>query len=228
MQREEQLIQQLKEIGFLPLYYHTSADVCLSVANALYDAGVKCIEFTNRGEYALTNFKQLVKLRDEKMKGLLLAIGTIKTANEAQIFLDAGADFLISPVFDSSVCDTAYLNKTLWIPGCTTPTEIHVAQQAGCKLIKLFPGNVLGPGFAEAIMPLFTGVDFTITGGVEPTEENIGAWFRAGIKVVGMGSRLISKEILAKKDYEGLKAKTKEVMAIIEKVKLQTAKAKFD
>jgi 2-dehydro-3-deoxyphosphogluconate aldolase / (4S)-4-hydroxy-2-oxoglutarate aldolase len=221
MEREEQLIQRVKEIGLLPLYYHDDADICLSVANALFDAGVKCIEFTNRGPQALENFKQLVKLRNEKMMGLLLAVGTIKTGAEAQKFLDAGADFLISPIFDSGVCDTAYLNKTLWIPGCTTPTEIHVAQQAGCKLIKLFPGNVLGPGFVEAIMPLFSGIDFTITGGVEPTEENLGAWFRSGVKVVGMGSKLITKEILKNKDYGQLKEKTKEVLAIINIIKAQ-------
>ena len=107
----------------------------------------------------------------------------------------------------------------MWIPGCTTPTEIHVAQQAGCKLIKLFPGNVLGPGFVEAIMPLFRGIDFTITGGVEATEENLRAWFNAGVKVVGMGSKLITKDILKNGDYEGLKAKTKEVLSIIKKIK---------
>ncbi|TAL43200.1 MAG: bifunctional 4-hydroxy-2-oxoglutarate aldolase/2-dehydro-3-deoxy-phosphogluconate aldolase, partial [Chitinophagaceae bacterium] len=119
MEREEQLIQDIKEIGFLPLYYHDKTEVCLSVANTLYEAGVKCIEFTNRGGNALKNFKELVKLRDKNMKGLLLAIGTVKTGEDAQKFIDAGADFLISPVFDSSVCDTAYINKTFWIPGCT-------------------------------------------------------------------------------------------------------------
>lgn len=219
MEREDHLIQQVNEIGLLPLYYHDNAEVCLKIAGTLYDAGVKCIEFTNRGEHALENFRQLVKLRDEKMKGLLLAVGTIKTGTEAQKFIDAGADFLISPIFDSSVCDTAYLNKTMWIPGCTTPTEIHVARQAGCKLIKLFPGNLLGPGFVEAIMPLFRGVDFTITGGVEATEENLGAWFRSGVKVVGMGSKLITKDILKNGDYDGLKTKTKEVLSIISKIK---------
>ena len=219
MEREQELIERVNQIGLLPLFYHDKADVCLNVANTLYDAGVKCIEFTNRGEHALENFKQLVKLRDEKMKGLLIAIGTIKTGAEAQKFVDAGADFLISPIFDSSVCDTAYLNKTLWIPGCTTPTEIHVAQQAGCKLIKLFPGNVLGPGFVEAIMPLFSGIDFTITGGVEANEENLGAWFKAGVKVVGMGSKLITKDILRTGDYDGLRIKTKEVLSIIQKIK---------
>ena len=219
MEREDQQIQQLNRIGLLPLYYHDDVNVCVSVATALYDAGANFIEFTNRGPKALENFKALVRLRDEKMKGLLLAVGTIKTGSEAQKFLDAGADFLISPVFDSSVCDTAYLNKTLWIPGCTTPTEIHVAQQAGCKMVKLFPGNMLGPGFVEAIMPLFSGIDFAVTGGVEATEENIGAWFRSGAKVVGMGSKLLTKDILKNGDYDGLKAKTGEVLSIIKKIR---------
>ena len=219
MEREDQLIQQLIRNGLLPLFYHDDVNVCVSVANPLYEAGVNCIEFTNRGPKAHENFKELVRLRDEKMKGLLLAVGTIKTGTEAQKFLDAGADFLISPVFDSSVCDTAYLNKTLWIPGCTTPTEIHVAQQAGCKMIKLFPGNMLGPGFVEAIMPLFSGIDFAVTGGVEATEENIGAWFRSGAKVVGMGSKLLTKDILKNGDYDGLKAKTGEVLSIIKKIR---------
>ena len=219
MEREQELIEDVKQIGLLPLYYHDNAETCLRVANALYDAGVKCIEFTNRGEHAFENFKHLVKLRDEKMKGLLLAVGTIKTGTDAQKFIDAGADFLISPIFDSSVCDTAYLNKTLWVPGCTTPTEIHVAQQAGCKLIKLFPGNILGPGFVEAIMPLFNGIDFAITGGVEATEENLSGWFKSGAKVVGMGSKLITKDILKNGDYDGLKTKTREVLSIIKKIK---------
>jgi 2-dehydro-3-deoxyphosphogluconate aldolase/(4S)-4-hydroxy-2-oxoglutarate aldolase len=153
------------------------------------------------------------------MRGLILAVGTIKTSKEAQQFIDAGADVLISPVFDKGVCDTAYLNKILWIPGCTTPTEIHVAQQSGCELIKLFPGNVLGPGFVEAIMPLFRGVDFTITGGVEPTAENIGAWFKAGVKVVGMGSKLITKKLIETKDYAMIESDTRKVLEIIRTIK---------
>jgi len=219
MQTEDQLIQKIKEFGLLPLYYHNSAEVCLSVAKALYEAGVRCIEFTNRGQQAYENFKRLVKVRDESMKELLLAVGTVKTGTDAQQFIDAGADFLISPVFDNGVCDTAYLNKVLWIPGCTTPTEIHVADKAGCKLIKLFPGNVLGPGYVEAILPLFQGLDFVVTGGVDTTEENIKSWFKAGVVGVGMGSKLISKNVMTNGDYEGLKAKTKEVLNIIRSIK---------
>ena len=154
------------------------------------------------------------------MKDLLLAVGTIKTAEQARQFIDAGADFLISPFFDAAVCDEAYLQKIVWIPGCTTPTEIHVAEQAGCTMIKLFPGNTMGPSFVEAIKPLFPGLDFVVTGGVDTTEENIKSWFKSGVCAVGMGSKLISKDVLEGGDFQKLEAVTKEVLQIIQKNKI--------
>ena len=219
MEREQQIISQIKKDAVLPLFYHDAASTCIDIAKTLYEAGIRCIEFTNRGAQALQNFKQLVKQRDAEMKDLLLATGTIKTADQAKQFIDAGADFLISPFFDSAVCDEAYMQKIFWIPGCMTPSEIHVAEQAGCRMIKLFPGNTLGPGFVEAILPLFPDLDFVVTGGVDTTEENIRSWFKAGVAGVGMGSKLISKDVLQKKDYAALKAKTKEVVSIIQKIK---------
>lgn len=219
MEREKQIILKIKAEGLLPLFYHHNSNTCIAVATALYQAGVRCIEFTNRGSQALQNFKQLVKHRDAEMKDLLLATGTIKTADHAKQFIDAGADFLISPFFDHAVCDEAYMQKIFWIPGCMTPSEIHVAEQAGCAMIKLFPGNTLGPGFVEAILPLFPDLDFVVTGGVDTTEENIRAWFKAGVTGVGMGSKLISKVVLQQNDYDGLKTKTKEVISIIQKIK---------
>lgn len=219
MTTETSAIQKIKEQGLVPLFYHDDIATCTAVTGALYEAGVRCIEFTNRGAKALEIFGELVKEKNKSMPGLLLGIGTIKTDDEATAFLDAGADFLVSPVFDSSVCDTAYSNKTLWMPGCMTPTEIHVAQQAGCNMIKLFPGNLLTPGFVEAIMPLFTGLDFIVTGGVDTSEENIKAWFKSGVTAIGLGSKLITKSILQDADYEGLKRKTKEVISIIDAIK---------
>lgn len=203
----------------MPLFYHADSNVCIKTTNALYEAGVRCIEFTNRGDRALQNFKQIVEQRDADMKDLLLALGTIKTDEEAKQFIDAGANLLISPVFDHAVCDEAYLQKIFWIPGCMTPTEIHVAEQAGCRMIKLFPGNLLGPSFVEAIKPLFPDLDFVVTGGVDTTEENIKSWFKAGVCGVGMGSKLISKAVLETGDYEKLKTTTKDVLGIIKKIK---------
>lgn len=219
MDKSQTLIQQLKDQAVLPLFFHYESEVCLGVMRSLYDAGIRSLEFTNRGKSALDNFKALVAERDKNMKDLYLAVGTIRTADQANQFMDAGADYLISPVFDAAICDAAYMNKVLWIPGCMTPTEIHVAENAGCTLVKLFPGNVLGPDFVAAINTLFPNVDFMPTGGVEPEKENLEEWFAAGVCAVGMGSRLVSKKILEEKDYKGLRKKTKKLLDIIASIK---------
>jgi 2-dehydro-3-deoxyphosphogluconate aldolase / (4S)-4-hydroxy-2-oxoglutarate aldolase len=219
MDSYEMIIAQLKKQGLLPLFYHGDAAVCLEVTKALYAAGVRAIEFTNRGESALVNFKAMVDARNKSMKDLLLAVGTIRTADQANRFIEAGADFLISPVFDADVCDTAYINKVLWIPGCMTPTEIHVAEQAGCRLVKLFPGNVLGPSFVSGIKELFPNIDFMPTGGVEPTRENMEAWFTAGVCAVGMGSKLISKSVMEKKEFRTIENTTRELLRIVAQLK---------
>lgn len=219
MDSNEKLIAQIRQQGLLPLFYHVDKAVCLSVVKALYDAGIRIIEFTNRGEKAMENFQALIAERNNVWKDLLLAVGTIRTADQATKFMQAGADFLISPVFDADVCDAAYLNKMLWIPGCMTPTEIHVAENAGCRLIKLFPGNILGPGFVTGIKELFPTMHFMPTGGVEVDRENIAEWFKAGVVAVGMGSKLITKEILARKDYVAITNLTRETLAMVKAAK---------
>lgn len=213
MHSSETVTKHILNEKLIPLFYEDDMDVCISVVEALYNGGVRTIEFTHRGEKALANFKALVA-RKGNMPGLMLGIGTIKNPQDAQAYIDAGADFLISPVFDSAVADIAYLHKILWIPGCMTPTEIHVAQQAGCDIVKLFPGNILGPGFIEAIRPLFRDVHFLVTGGVDATEENITKWLKAGAAGVGLGSKLITKEILAQKQFETISVKIKELLSI--------------
>ncbi len=219
MEYQEQIIEAVKQQGVLPLFYHADPEVCLSITATLYEAGIRVIEFTNRGPQALANFQLLVKTRDEKWPGLLLAVGTIRSAEQAVKFIDAGADFLISPVFDADVCDVAYLHKKLWIPGCMTPTEVHVAENAGCKFVKLFPGNALGPDFVSAIRELFPEMLFMPTGGVDVSRENIGSWLDAGVCAVGLGSKLISKKRIADKDYAGIGQATKEALAIIQSLK---------
>ena len=215
METEQYSIAKIKEQGILPLFYHDDITVCIPITKALYDAGIRVIEFTNRGPKALENFSQLVLERNHSWPGLLLGIGTIKTASDASAFIDAGADLLISPVFDNSICDVAYLQKILWIPGCMTPGEIHEAAAAGCSLIKLFPGSLLGPGFIEAIRPVFAGLDFVVTGGVETDEANLRSWFTAGAAGVGLGSKLITKTLLEQEDYAALEKKTRNLLALV-------------
>ena len=209
----EKVSQHILSSKLIPLFYENDVVVVKDVVKALYAGGIRTIEFTHRGANALENFKALVALKNE-MPDLYLGIGTIKNEEDAKNYIDAGADFLISPVFDASVADIAYLHKVLWIPGCMTPTEIHHAQVAGCNIVKLFPGNVLGPGFIEAIKPLFSGVHFLVTGGVDATEQSIMSWLNAGAAGVGLGSKLITKSLLASKQYAELTTTSKQLLSI--------------
>jgi len=218
MMTEEQMKAYVKKVKLLPLFYHEDITVCKEMVKALYSAGIRCIEFTNRGPKALENFKLLLAHRNENYPDLVLAIGTIQNQKEAQAFIEAGADFLISPFFDQSIADAAYLHKKLWIPGCMTSTEIHMAENAGSDLIKLFPGNVLGPGFVSAIKPLFPSLSFLVTGGVDTSRENLTAWFKAGVVGVGMGSKLMSEELLASKNYAAIEVETTKALAIINSI----------
>ena len=215
MDNQDNIIEEIKQQGVLPLFYHADKEVCIEVVKALYEAGIRVIEFTNRGDQALDNFKAIAALKKESLTGLVLAVGTIRNAEQARKFMDAGADFLISPVFDADVADLAYINKVLWIPGCMTPTEIHEAEKAGCKIVKLFPGNVLGPGFVSGIKELFPDMVFMPTGGVDVEKENMNAWFNSGVSAVGLGSKLISKAILETKDYGAITEQTRKALDIV-------------
>jgi 2-dehydro-3-deoxyphosphogluconate aldolase/(4S)-4-hydroxy-2-oxoglutarate aldolase len=218
MMTEDQMKEYVKKVKLLPLFYHDDITVCKEIVKALYAAGIRCIEFTNRGPKALENFKLLLAYRNNQFADLVLAIGTIQNQKEAQAFIEAGADFLISPIFDQSIADAAYLHKKLWIPGCMTPTEIHMAKTAGCDLIKLFPGNLLGPGFVTAIKPLFPSLSFLVTGGVDASKENLTTWFKVGVVAVGMGSKLVNEQVLVSKNYAEIEAQTAKVLAIINAV----------
>lgn len=213
-------IEAIEKQGFLPLYYHEDTKFCVQIAELLYTCGLRVIEFTNRGDKALENFSAMLAERDRSMPGLKLAIGTIRNAGQARQFIDAGADMLISPVFDEDVADMAYLHKILWIPGCMTPTEIHVAENAGCGLVKLFPGNVLGPDFVSGIKELFPAMRMMPTGGVELDAINLKAWFRAGVCAVGLGSRLISRDLMANRDLDLLKARTLEAIRLVKESRI--------
>ena len=213
------IIKRIEEQGVLPLYFHPDATVSVEVLKALYAAGIRAVEYTNRGEEALENFKLLKETRDQELPELLLGIGTIKRKKEAKAFMKAGADFIIAPGMIEEVAETVLKEEMVWIPGCMTTTEIIRAEDAGAKLIKLFPGNLLGPSFVSAIKELFPGLKFMPTGGVEVSRDNLTGWFKSGVVAVGMGSKLITKEVLEKREYETLITKTKEAMALVKEVR---------
>lgn len=205
--------------GMLPLYFNPSEEVTIAILKSIYKAGVRAVEYTNRGAAALENFKKMVEIRDAEMPDLLLGIGTIKNLDQAQQFLDAKADFFISPGFVPEVAAFLIAKDLFYSPGCMTPTEIIAAENAGVKFIKLFPGNMLGPDFLSGIKDIFPNLLFMPTGGVDTTKENVSGWFNAGVSAVGMGSKLISKALMEAKDYATIEAETKKVLDLLQTIK---------
>lgn len=205
--------------GILPLYFHTDENVTIDVLRAIYKAGIKAVEYTSRGETALSNFTKMVEVRNAEMPDLLLGIGTIKNKKQAEEYLAVGADFFISPGFVPEVAELIIGKGILYSPGCMTPTEIIAAENAGVKFIKLFPGNMLGPDFLSGIKDIFPNLVFMPTGGVDTTRENIEGWYKAGVSAVGMGSKLISKKLMADKDYATIESETKAVLTLIQEIK---------
>lgn len=218
MNKKEELLRLIPEQGVLPLYFHKDPGVSAQVLKALYGAGIRTVEYTNRGQDALDNFKVLRDLCDREMQDMYLGVGTIKNEEAAGAFIAAGADYIVCPGLVESVGRVADSAAMLWIPGCMSPSEIIRAEQMGVKLIKLFPGNLLGPGFVSAIKSLFPGLSFMPTGGVDVTEENLSAWFKSGVCAVGMGSKLLTKALLEKKDYAEITRQTARVVGIIQSI----------
>lgn len=202
--------------GILPLYYNDDETVTINILKSLYKAGIRAVEYTSRGESALSNFKKMIEIRNAEMPEMLLGIGTIKNLQQAEEYYEIGADFFISPGFVAEVAAFLIPKDILYSPGCMTPTEIITAEAAGVTFIKLFPGNALGAGFMSAIKDVFPNLKFMPTGGVDTTKENIESWFKAGVSAVGMGSKLVSKDLMAAKDYSTIENETKKVLEIIQ------------
>jgi 2-dehydro-3-deoxyphosphogluconate aldolase / (4S)-4-hydroxy-2-oxoglutarate aldolase len=205
--------------GILPLYFNPSEAVSVEILRAIYRAGIKAVEYTNRGEAALKNFTKMVEIRNSEMPDMLLGIGTIKNVAQAKAYKKAGADFFVSPGFVLEVAQYSLKKDIFYAPGCMTPSEIIAAENAGLGFIKLFPGDMLGPKFLSSIKAIFPKLLFMPTGGVDTTRENIEGWYKAGVCAVGMGSNLISKKRMDDEDYAGIESASREVLALIQTIK---------
>lgn len=219
MSKKTDLLKLIPEQGVLPLYFYKDTEVSLQVLRTLYKAGIRAVEYTNRGEAALQNFSKMRDVCDKELSGMYLGIGTIKTREAAQSFIDAGADFIICPGLVEEVANVADKNNMLWVPGCMTPSEIIHAENMGAKMIKLFPGNILGPEFMSAIKALFPDLLFMPTGGVDLDKENIASWLKAGVCAVGMGSKLISNKLMEQKDYTKMEELTRQALDILKSLR---------
>lgn len=213
------VLKAFEATKIVPVFYHDDADVCAQVMQACYEGGIRVFEFTNRGEHARHNFAHLRDLKTASMPDMYLGIGTIKNAADAKVFTEMGADFIVSPVIDEETARYCQSQHIFWIPGCMTPSEIAVAEKNSASLVKLFPGSTLGPGFVKAIRPLFPALRFMPTGGVEPEQASLQAWFDAGVVCVGLGSNLLPKSVIDKKDWKGLQTKIKQTFALLRNAK---------
>jgi 2-dehydro-3-deoxyphosphogluconate aldolase/(4S)-4-hydroxy-2-oxoglutarate aldolase len=219
MTRIQQITAAIIDQGMLPLYFNADETVSVEVLRAIYRAGIKAVEYTNRGEAALNNFKKMVEVRNAEMPDLLIGVGTIKNLQDTSDYMAAGADFLVSPGFVKEVADHAVLYDIFYAPGCMTPSEIIAAENAGVKFIKLFPGNILGTEFLSSVKDIFPKLLFMPTGGVDATRDSIESWFKAGVCAVGMGSKLISKKLMEQKDYAAIEVSSREVLALVQTIK---------
>lgn len=216
---KNRILTLILQQGLLPLYYSVDLDTSLHVLESLYNAGVTAVEYTNRGDSALTNFKEMIAFRDEKLPALALGIGTIKNLKQAIQFFELGADFIVSPGLVPEIANYCIQHGILYVPGCMTPTEIITAENYGLEFIKLFPGNVLKPDFVKSIKAIFPFLHFMPTGGVDTTLENLQTWFDAGVDAVGIGNKLITKEDLIDKNFSKIVMETARVLSIIQGIK---------
>lgn len=219
MNKKKKVLNLITEQSVLPLYFSPDKEVSVNVLKTLYHAGIRAVEFTNRGENALDVFLELRKVAGKELPGLQLGVGTIKNKIDAARFINEGADFIISPGTIEEVAEVVHANDLLWVPGCMTATEIIRAEEAGAELVKLFPGSLLGPSYVTAIKEIFPNLMFMPTGGVDITRENLSAWFKAGVAAVGLGSKVISQELMQKKDYTAIGDLTNKALSLVKEIK---------
>ncbi|RDY60185.1 bifunctional 4-hydroxy-2-oxoglutarate aldolase/2-dehydro-3-deoxy-phosphogluconate aldolase [Flagellimonas nanhaiensis] len=214
-----QVVDAMKSTGMVPLFYHPDVELGKKVLKACYDGGARLMEFTARGDFAFEVFAELNKYAVKELPGMIMGVGSITDSAAASLFMQMGANFIVTPSFRDDIALICNRRKVLWSPGCGSLTEINKAEELGCEIIKLFPGAVYGPGFVKAIRGPQPWTSIMPTGGVSTEEDNLRSWFEAGVVCVGMGSKLISKEILANKDFDGLKNLVKTTLETIAKVR---------
>lgn len=215
---KEQIVDGMREKGIVPLFTHDDEKDALAVVEAAYKGGIRSFEFTNRRANSFQVFSHLIKHREE-FPGLMLGIGTVLDGLTTKKFIEAGADFIISPIVKPEMGEVCRQYDVAWIPGCATLTEIVTARDHGAAVIKVFPGSVLGPGFVSSILPVVPGLNLMITGGVEPTKENLTGWFRAGAMCVGMGSQLFTKDILQNRKWEQITQKVAHALDLVTEIR---------
>ena len=215
-----EVLSTFKQTGIVPVFYNADIEVAKQVVKACYEGGVRAFEFTNRGDFAHEVFGELSHWVAAECPEMVLGAGSIVDAPTAALYIQLGANFIVGPMFNPEVAKVCNRRAVAYTPGCGTITEIGFAQEAGCDLVKIFPaGEVGGPSFVKNLLAPMPWSMIMATGAVEPTEENLSAWFKAGVTVVGMGSKLFPTKAIAEGDWVAITEKCRTAMEIIEKVK---------
>jgi 2-dehydro-3-deoxyphosphogluconate aldolase/(4S)-4-hydroxy-2-oxoglutarate aldolase len=214
-----EVAQVMKETGMVPLFFSNDLELSKNVLKACYDGGARLMEFTARGDFAHEVFGELTKYAIKELPGMIMGVGSVTDSAAASLYMALGANFIVTPGLREDIAMACNRRKVLWSPGCGTLTEIAKAEELGCEIVKLFPGDIYGPQFVKGVKGPQPWTSIMPTGGVSPTKENLSEWFSAGVTCVGMGSQLISKEILDTKNFTKLKEDVKAALDIIKSLR---------
>lgn len=214
-----QVLTAMKETGMVPVFYNGNLDIAKHVVKACYDGGVRAFEFTNRGDFAHEVFGELVKYANSELPGMILGVGSVVDPATAALYLQLGANFVVGPLFNPEIAPICNRRLVPYCPGCGSVSEIGKAQELGCDLTKVFPGDVLGPKFVKGLKAPMPWSQIMVTGGVKPEEENLSGWFKAGATCVGMGSNLFPKDVIAAGEWSKITELCRGALEIIAKVR---------
>lgn len=209
----------MEKTGMIPLFFNNDIKISKNILKACYDGGARLMEFTARGDFAHEVFAEITKYAIKELPGMIMGVGSITDAAAASLYMQLGANFIVTPVFREDIAIACNRRKVLWSPGCGSLSEIARAEELGCEIVKLFPGEIYGPQFIKGIKGPCPWTNIMPTGGVTTERENLKSWFDAGATCVGIGSQLISTAVLQNKDYAGLTQKVKDTLAIITSIR---------
>lgn len=214
-----QVLTAIKETGIVPVFYNGNLEISKNVLKACYEGGIRAFEFANRGDFAQEVFGELVKYANKELPGMIVGIGSVVDPGTAALYIQLGANFVVGPLFNPAIAPICNRRNIPYAPGCGSVSEVGAAQEAGCDLCKVFPGDVLGPAFVKGLRAPMPWSKLMVTGGVKPTRDNLEGWFKAGVFCVGMGSNLFPKDVIAAGEWSKISNLCRDALAIVKEVR---------